>query len=145
MTYTDGIEYRPENTFSNSSSIAKYVTKEISIGNPGTTIDVRITANVKNIDDIQVLYRIKKSSSQEAFGNIEWELFNETGLPDTQEFPTSENNISGVVEKQSSYQELKYSVANLPEFSSFGIKIVMRSTDPVYVPKIQDLRAVASY
>ena len=145
VTYTDGIEYRPENTFSNSSSIAKYVTKEISIGNPGTTIDVRITANVKNIDDIQVLYRIKKSSSQEAFGNIEWELFNETGLPDTQEFPTSENNISGVVEKQSSYQELKYSVANLPEFSSFGIKIVMRSTDPVYVPKIQDLRAVASY
>ena len=104
-----------------------------------------MTVNVKNIDDVQVLFRYKKSSSQESFDNIEWEYFNGTGLPDTQEFPTSENNISGVVEKQSSYQELKYSVSNLPEFSSFGVKIVMRSADPVFVPKVQDLRAVASY
>jgi hypothetical protein len=145
IEYTNGVEYRSENTFSDSSSIAKYVSKEISIGNPGTSIDVRLTVNVKNIDDVQVLYRYKKSSSQEAFDNIEWEYFNETGLPDIAEFPTSENSISGIVEKQSSYQELKYSVSNLPEFSSFGIKIVMRSVDPVYVPKIQDLRAVASY
>ena len=104
-----------------------------------------MTANVKNINDIQVLYRYKRSSSQEAFDNIEWEYFNGTGLPDTEEFPTSENSISGIVEKQSSYQELKFSVANLPEFSSFGVKIVMRSNDPVFVPKVQDLRAVASY
>ena len=145
VDYTDGVEFNQESTFSNSSSIAKYVTKEISIGNPGTTIDVRLTINIKNIDDVQVLYRYKKSSSQESFDNIEWELFNGTGLPDVEEFPTSENNISGVVEKQSSYQELRYSVSNLQEFSSFGIKIVMRSTDPVYVPKIQDIRAVASY
>ena len=145
IEYTDGIEFRPEITFSDSSSIAKYVSKEISIGNPGTSIDVRLTANVKNINDIQVLYRYKRSSSQEAFDNIEWEYFNGTGLPDTEEFPTSENSISGIVEKQSSYQELKFSVANLPEFSSFGVKIVMRSDDPVFVPKVQDLRAVASY
>ena len=145
VSYTDGIEYNPEITFSNSSSIAKYTTKEVSIGNPGTTIDVRLTANVKNIDDIQVLYRYKKSASQESFENIEWEYFNVTGLPDTTQYPSSENTISGIVEKQSAYQELKYSVQNLPEFSSFGIKIVMRSDDPVYVPKIQDLRTVASY
>ena len=145
VDYTNGIEYNPEITFSDSSSIAKYTTKEVSIGNPGTTIDVRLTANVKNIDDIQVLYRYKKSSSQETFENIEWEYFNATGLPDTTQYPTSENTISGIVEKQSAYQELKYSVQNLPEFSSFGIKIVMRSDDPVYVPKIQDLRTVASY
>ena len=145
VSYTNGIEYRPEISFNNSSSVAKYVTKEIAIGNPGTTIDVRLTANVKNIDDIQVLFRYKKSSSQESFDNIEWEYFNGTGLPDTDEFPTSENTVSGIVEKQTSYQELQYSVSNLPEFSSFGIKIVMRSNDPVYVPKIQDMRAVASY
>ena len=104
-----------------------------------------MTANVKNIDDVQVLFRYKKSSSQESFDNIEWEYFNGTGLPDTDELPTNENTVSGIVEKQTSYQELQYSVANLPEFSSFGIKIVMRSNDPVYVPKIQDMRAVASY
>lgn len=71
--------------------------------------------------------------------------FNETGLPDTLEIANSENTISGTVEKQSSYQEFKYSVTNLPEFSSFAVKIVMKSVDPAYVPKIQDIRAVASF
>lgn len=145
IEYTDGIDYSPENRFSNSSSVAKYVTKEISIGNPGTSINVKLTANVKNISDIQVLYRYKESSSQESFDTIEYQYFNGTGLPDFDIVASSENTISSITEKQSSYQELEYSVADLPEFASFGIKIVMRSDNPAYVPKIQDMRAVASY
>ena len=145
LTYTDGVDYSPENNFSNSSSLAKYVTKEISIGNPGTSINVKLTANVKDIEDIQVLFRYKESSSQESFDVIEYQYFNGTGLPDVPTVATSTNTISSVVEKQESYQELEYSVADLPEFSSFGIKIVMKSDNPSYVPKIQDMRAVASY
>ena len=67
------------------------------------------------------------------------------GQPDTFEIATSENTISGIVEKQSAYQDLKYSVANLPEYSSFAIKIVMKGVDPAYVPKVQDIRAVAAF
>ena len=58
---------------------------------------------------------------------------------------TSENTISGIVEKQSSYQDLKYSASDLPEYSSFAIKIVMKGVDPSYVPKVQDIRAVAAF
>ena len=65
--------------------------------------------------------------------------------PDTFEIATSENSISSIVEKQSSYQDLKYSVADLPEFSSFAVKVIMRGVDPSFVPKIQDIRAVASF
>ena len=145
LTYTDGIDYSAENNFSNSSSVAKYVTKEISIGNPGTSINVKLTANIKDVDDIQVLFRYKESSSQESFEIIEYQFFNENGSPDFPSIATSTNTISSVVEKQESYQELEYSIADLPEFSSFGIKIVMKSDNPSYVPKIQDMRAVASY
>ena len=145
VSYTDGVDYSPENRFSNSSSVAKYVTKEISIGNPGTSINVKLTANVKDISNIQVLYRYKESSSQESFDTIEYQYFNGTGLPDFEIIASSENTISSITEKQSSYQELEYSVADLPEFGSFGIKIVMKSDNPAYVPKIQDMRAVASY
>ena len=53
--------------------------------------------------------------------------------------------MSGITETQASYQELTYSVEDLPEFSSFAIKIVMKTNNPAFVPKIQDLRAVASY
>ena len=42
IEYTDGVDYSPENRFANSSSVAKYVTKEISIGNPGTAINVKL-------------------------------------------------------------------------------------------------------
>ena len=145
IEYTDGVDYSPENRFSNSSSVAKYVTKEISIGNPGTSINVKLTANVKDVSDIQVLYRYKESSSQESFDVIEYQFFNDNGLPDFDVVASAENTISSITEKQSSYQELEYSVADLPEFASFGIKIVMKSDNPAFVPKIQDMRAVASY
>ena len=145
ITYTNGIDYVSDNTSKNSSAVAKYVTKEVSINNPATAIDVRLTANVKDVQNIQVLYRYKKASSQENFEDIDWIYFNTNGEPDTLEIASSENTISGATEKQSSYQEFKYSVSNLPEFSSFAVKIVMKSVDPAYVPKIQDIRAVASF
>ena len=145
ITYTNGTEFVAENTSKNGSAAAKYVTKEIAINSPATSIDVHLLANVKDIADVKVLYRFKKASSQENFEDIDWVFFNEDGMPDTAEIATSENTISGVVEKQSAYQDLKYSVADLPEFSSFAIKIVMASVDPAFVPKIQDIRAVASF
>ena len=58
---------------------------------------------------------------------------------------SAENEISGLFEKQDSYQELPFSVSNLPEFTSFAVKIIMESDNPAYVPKVQDLRAVASF
>jgi hypothetical protein len=101
--------------------------------------------NAKEISDIEVLYKFKKASSQDNFDDIDWEYFNGNGQPDVAEIATPENTISSAVEKQSSYQDLKYSVSNLPEFSTFAIKIVMKSVDPAFVPKIQDIRAVASF
>ena len=145
VTYNNGIDYISDIKSKNSSTIAKYVTKEVAIENPATGINVKITANTSDINNLGLLYRIKKSSSQENFEDIEWVMFNGTGLPDTDTIATSENSISGITEKQSSYQELSYSVEDLPEFSSFAVKLVMKSRNPAYVPKIQDLRAVASY
>ena len=145
ITYANGITYVSDNTSKNSSAVAKYVTKEVVINNPATAIDVHITLNSKDINDVQVLYKFKKSSSQENFEDINWIYFNEDGRPDSLEIATPENTISAVVEKQSSYQDITYSVSNLPEFSSFAVKIVMKGIDPAFVPKIQDIRAVAAF
>ena len=71
--------------------------------------------------------------------------FNEDGSPNSLEIATAENTISSVIEKQSSYQDITYSVSDLPEFSSFAVKIVMKGVDPAFVPKIQDIRAVAAF
>ena len=145
IEYSTGADFTSETQSKNSSGVAKYVTKEISIENPATSINVKMTANFTDIENLKVLYKIKKSSSQENFEDIEWQYFNETGSPDNEIIASSENAISGITEKQSSYQELSYGQEDLPEFSSFAIKIVMKSSNPAFVPKIQDIRAVASY
>ena len=145
ITYTNGLDFVAEDTSKNGSSIAKYVTKEVTISNPATAIDVHLLANVRDIENLKVFYKFKKASSQENFDDIDWIFFNENGEPDVFEIASSENTISGIVEKQSSYQDLKYSVSDLPEYSSFAIKIVMTGTDPSYVPKVQDIRAVAAF
>jgi hypothetical protein len=145
MEFTEGVDYVPELNSKNSSALAKYVTKEVSINSPGTSIDVRITANLKNTENIKILYKIKETSTQSNFDDINWNYFNINGNPDNNDLATASNSISGQFEKQTYYQEFKYSAPNLPEFTSFAIKIVMKTDDPAYVPKIQDLRAVASY
>lgn len=145
MTFENGVDYVDENSSKNSSSIAKYVTKEISLNSDGTAVDVRLTVNLKDVENVKVFYKIKKSSSQENFEDINWIAFNTNGNPDSEEIATATNSISGEFEEQKSYQELKYSASNLQNFSSFAVKVVMQTTDPAYVPKIQDLRAVASY
>ena len=79
VSYTDGVDFISDIKSKNSSSIAKYVTKEVAIENPATGINVKITANTSDINNIGLLYRIKKSSSQENFEDIEWVYFNGTG------------------------------------------------------------------
>ena len=145
ITYSNGVDFVAEDTSKNGSAVSKYVTKEVVINNPATAIDVHLMANVKDIANIQVLYKFKKASSQDNFDDIDWILFNGNGQPDTLELATSENTISSVVEKQSAYQDLKYSVSDIEEYSSFAIKVVMLGDDPSFSPKIQDIRAVAAF
>ena len=54
------------------------------------------------------------------------------------------DTISGVFELRNDYQELKYYVNDLTEFTKYQIKVVLRSDDPVFAPKVQDLRVVVS-
>ena len=146
MSFDTGVDYVPEDGSLNTSGVSKYVTKEIFIDSPATAVNVYMTLNVSDIDDVKVLYKTKLTASQENFNDINWRYFNVDGSPDQKDvLATTGNSISGQYEKQSSYQELRYTVSDLADFSSFAVKIVMRTSDPSYVPKVQDIRAVASY
>lgn len=145
MEFTTGVDYVSDLESKNSSSLAKYVTKEVFIQNPGTSIDVRITANVKDTNNIKIYYKTKKVSTQNNFEDLNWIPFNTDGNPDVNSIANVSVPVTADYEKQSYYQEFSYSTKNLSEFSSFAVKIIMKTDDPTYVPKIQDFRAVASY
>lgn len=74
-------------------------------------------------------------------GNVKWKEL-ELDLVGT-DF-SKKDTISGVFELRKDYQELKYYINDLPEFSKYQIKLVLRSPNPVFAPKVQDLRVVAS-
>jgi len=144
MAMTVGVDFVPEDSTLDSSAVAKYVTKEITLDKSATAIDVIITANVTNTKNLKMLYKTKTTSVQSKFDDLEWLLFNDTGYPNEMKNATPQNAISAQKEEQSAYQEFRYSVDTLDEFTSFGIKIAMQTDDPAFVPKIQDIRVVSS-
>jgi len=145
VSYSPGILYISDINTRNTSALAKYLTKEITLANAATSIDVRLTANLASQDDVEVYYKTKAVNSQSVFDDIEWIPFNTSGGPDNDVAPSNELAIAGLFESQSSYKEHKYSVSNLTEFSSFAVKIVMKASNPCYIPKIQDARIVAAF
>lgn len=141
MYFENGVEYRGDSEITNTSSKSKYLTKEASLNTPATTLDVRLTAVSKTISDIKVFYRTLEVSSQDVLSNLKW---NELTLDETSVNFKKKDTISSIFESRSDYQEYKYYVNDLPEFTKYQIKIVLRSSDPVFPPKIQDARVVAS-
>ena len=91
------------------------------------------------------MFKTKRSSQQIYFKDINWEFFNKTGVPDVEITPSSGTNFSPTTESQADFKEYTYTVNGLKEFSSFAIKLVMKSRNPALPPRIRDLRAIATF
>ena len=109
-----------------------------------TGINVNLTVNASDVNNIQVP-QDQPEASQQKFDDISWTYFNGDGSSDNDVIATAQNSISGQYESQDAYQELSFTANDIPDFASFAIKIVMKSDNPSYVPKIQDMRTVASF
>lgn len=133
----NGVDYKAPT--STNSDISSYVTKEINLKESANNLDVRLTANIKNKNQVLVLYKLKKEYSQENLNSIKWQSFEDDNV-----LKVNFLNSSNFNESKESYQELSYSANNLDNFTSFAIKIILKSDNPTEIPKIQDLRAVAS-
>ena len=145
MTFGNGVDFVAENGSVNTSGVSKYVTKEISLASSASSLNTKLTVNASDVNNIQVLYKIKPEASQQKFDDISWTYFNGDGSSDNDVIATAQNSISGQYESQDAYQELSFTANDIPDFASFAIKIVMKSDNPSYVPKIQDMRTVASF
>jgi hypothetical protein len=139
-----GFLYTPER-LKNSSNVANYVTKEISLDNPGSGITVKLTAALQEIDDISLMYKTKRASQQVFFKEINWTYFNTTGVPDKTVSPSTGTNFSPITESEEDFKEYSFTIGGLKDFNSFAIKVVLKSRNPSMPPRIRDLRAIATY
>ena len=137
------------NSLDSDPSAAIYLSKVINLEKAADGLKVMFDAYRHSTNDIRVLYRVFRIDAPP-----QYQLF--------ELFPGFDNldNLGRVVDPAKNngkpdrrvlssttaedYKEYEFNVKNLPQFNGFQIKIVMSGTNFAYVPKIRDLRAIAS-
>ena len=117
-----------ETTPGEGTSLAKYVTKTVELGDSSDTIKVYVDINRPNGTFVDLYY--KSGNTASTFDAQNWIL--------------APNDLASVTFSDGeSYEETIYTIAPTDTFTLFSIKIVMTSTGTSYIPKIQQLRAIA--
>ena len=147
---TDG---RVNSRFSDPNA-AIYISKNIGLENPATSLQVRFAAYRHNSNDIRVLYKLLRVDSPiteatfelfpgfrnlndttgDGFGDQIKNPKNSDGQPDAK-VPASRT--------EDEFRDYQFTANDLEEFHGFQIKIIMTGTKQAYVPRIKDLRAIA--
>jgi len=127
-------DYVDDTSSSGTSTAAVYLTKPVILENESTSLDVRLTQNVRSSSSVRVYYRIIGSQDERKIDDLSWVPFNTDGSEDLTVTP-AEDDVT--------FKEYKYSVSNLSSFTSFQIKIVMKGSISSYPPILRDMRAIA--
>jgi hypothetical protein len=117
-----------ETTASSGSNLAKYVTKTIELQDTSDGIKVYLDINRPNNTFVDLYYKIGNTAA--TFDQGLWVA--------ATSYPASVAFSDG-----STFDETVYTIEPASTFTIFAIKIVMRSTGTSYIPKVQDLRAIA--
>ena len=134
---TNTVNFIEDTANEGGSASASYVTRPVKLTNQSTAIEIRIDASVYTTSTIEAYFRTSGGEETRKIEDISYTAFNSTGAPDIAVTPAT-GEIT-----QDSFKEHKFSVADLPEFTSFQIKIVMKGTIASYPVRIKDFRAIA--
>ena len=117
-----------------TSTAGVYLTRPIVIENNSTSLDIRLSANVRSSSQIRLYYRTSGGAETRKIEDINWLPFNSDGSEDTTIAP-AEDDLT--------FREYKYSASDLNDFTSFQIKIVMKGSISSYPPICKDMRGIA--
>ena len=130
----------------------QYLSKEITLENPGTSIKILLSAYNNLYSDIRAFYAISENQNFNPIFvpfpgyenlNSRGQIINiqdNNGHPDAFVPLTSNTGFSPT---DVSFAEYTFTADQLPAFRSYRIKIIMTSTSQVYVPRLKDLRVIA--
>ena len=130
-----------------------YVSKNIELENPATSLQVLLDAYVSNFGDIRVFYALNQTGpvqesifvpfpgfkNKDINGSI-LNIANNNGTPDKKVPKVDSYSPEPLITE---YREYKFSVDDISPFTSFRIKIIGTSTDQANAPFIRSLRALS--
>ena len=105
---------------------ANYITRTLTLTDPATILKILFDANIVNNTQIKVYYRT-------------W-----TGNVDLRKIPYRDTGyISSGYDSEGKFVERSIDLMNLSPFNNVQIKIVLKSNNPVFIPKVKNLRMLA--
>ena len=133
-------------------SAFQYVSREISLENPATSLKIVLNAHINSYNDIRAFYAVgeEPNGSPVFIPFPGYENLNDRGevidAKDSNGLPDAliqKSNTLGFESRDLEYKEYTFTLDNLPSFKFYRIKLVATSTSQVYVPRIKDLRVIA--
>jgi hypothetical protein len=140
------------NDINEDPSAFQYISKEIVLESPASSIKIILNAHINPYSDIRALYAIGENPNFEpiftpfpGYNNLDsrGQIINfedSNGLSDRFISPS---NYLGFTSTELDYREYTFTADNLPSFRSYRIKLVATSINQVYVPRVRDLRVIA--
>ena len=140
------------NEVKSDPTACQYISREMVLENNASSIKVLLSAHIDIDSDIRVLYAINNKQGLDpiftpfpGYKNLNYKgevisPADNDGLPDKL---ITKSNSSGFESESLEFKEYTFSVDDLPSFKSYRIKILLTSTNQVYVPRIRDLRVMA--
>ena len=132
------VDFEDDTATEGGSSEGVYLIKPVSLANPSTAIEVRVAASVRSTSSIKMFYRLTGGEETRRIQDIEYTPFNTDGSSDTNIAPSTGDQV---IDRD--FKDYKFSVKDLPEFTSFQIKVVFNGTNSAYPARLKDFRAIA--
>jgi hypothetical protein len=143
------VSYNGESEKSGGNAGVRYITRKVTLADGFDSGDLRVylTANKPAGTNIYVYYKILSASDSETFDDKRWQLMTELGNQSYISVNSSDYRelifapgSGGIADNSVSYNSGSTSYS---QFKTFAIKIVMTSSNSVFVPKVKDFRAIA--
>ena len=140
------------NSIFNDPSACQYISKEILLENPASSLQIITDAQLPSECDIRAFYSISGNPGFEpvftpfpGYLNINSRglIINEEDSDGRTDVLVSSSNKRGFGISDTIFTEHKFSVDNLPSFRTYRIKLVMTSTNQTLVPQLKNLRVIA--
>jgi hypothetical protein len=138
-------------TINGDPSAFQYISKEITLENPASSIKIILDAHINLYSDIRAFYAISENQNFDpiftpfpGYNNLDQrgqiiDFESSDGLSD--KFISKSSTI-GFTSPELEYREYVFTSDQLSPFRSYRIKLIMTSTNQVYVPRVRNLRVI---
>jgi hypothetical protein len=135
---TNTVDYEDDTAVQGGSSAGAYITKPVNLENASTALDIRLAASIRSSSTIKCFYRLSGGEETRRIEDIPFTPFNTDGSSDISVDPSD-----GDVVLDLDFKDYKFSASDLPEFTSFQIKIVFNGSVSSLPARLKDFRAIA--